>query len=130
MVEAYYCVCMETAQVEPAVDEARLAEIRGLARCFADQVRQHFGDRLCDIVLFGSAARTDWTEDSDIDILVLLDEAGIPDKRWIVETATDLGVLGEGPVISPITLPQSEFLRLRQRERLFAQEVDEQGITL
>ena len=45
----------------------RIEEVRNLARAFAGEAREHFGKRLRDIRLFGSAARDDWQEDSEID---------------------------------------------------------------
>ncbi len=42
-------------------------------------LRQHFGERLLGVLLFGSIARGDWTKDSDIDLLVVVD-------RWDLKT--------------------------------------------
>jgi len=43
-----------------------LASVRNL-------LEDHYGIRLKSVILYGSAARGDWNEDSDIDLLVLLD---------------------------------------------------------
>lgn len=43
-------------------------------RRYCSILRNHFADRLHGILLFGSVARGDWTEDSDIDLLVVVDE--------------------------------------------------------
>ncbi|MGH9845660.1 MAG: nucleotidyltransferase domain-containing protein [Blastocatellia bacterium] len=37
-----------------------------------EQLREHYGDRLVDVVLFGSQARGDAVEGSDIDVLIVL----------------------------------------------------------
>lgn len=39
-------------------------------------LREHFGSGLLGVVLFGSVARGDWTEDSDIDLLVVVEGWG------------------------------------------------------
>ena len=108
----------------------RIEEVRNLARAFAREVRMHFDGRLRDIRLYGSAARGDWQEDSDVDVLVLLDTVNNEDRAWIAERATQLGVLGSGILISAVTLPAASFQELRDRERLFAAEVDRDGIPL
>lgn len=101
-----------------------------MARRFAAAARQHFGARLRDIRLFGSAARGDWQEDSDIDVLVLLDTVESQDRDWIAEHASRLGILGSGLLLSTVTLPANHFAHLLQRERLFAQDVMREGMPL
>jgi len=41
-----------------------------------DLCRAHYGDNLCSVVLFGSVARGDYGSGSDIDVLVVLKDAG------------------------------------------------------
>ncbi len=108
----------------------RIEEVRDIAREFAKQARAHFGARLHDIRLYGSAARGDWQEGSDVDVLVLLDRVLAADREWIAERATRLGVLDAGVPLSTVTLPEVEFRKLQNRERLFAREVERDGIAL
>ncbi len=53
-------------------DERDMVE-RGMdsARRLAAWVREHFGDELIDARVFGSVARGEATEDSDVDLLLL-----------------------------------------------------------
>ncbi len=108
----------------------RIEEVRDIARQFAKQARGHFGTRLRGIRLYGSGARGDWREDSDVDVLVLLDRVRATDREWIAERATRLGVLKAGVVLSTVTLPEAEFRKLQDRQRLFAREVERDGIEL
>ena len=108
----------------------RIEEVRNLARAFAGEARTHFGERLRDIRLYGSAARGDWQDDSDVDVLVLLDTVKSEDRAWIAERATHLGILDAGILISVVTLTAAAYQELRDRERLFAAEVDREGIAL
>jgi predicted nucleotidyltransferase len=108
----------------------RLEAVRATAGELAQAARAYFGRRLRAIRLFGSAARGDGQEGSDVDVLILLDEAGSADREWIAERATRLGVLGAGVVLSAVTLAESDFERLRQRERLFPLEIEREGIPL
>lgn len=48
-------------------------EINIILRCLADQAKELFGDKLKDIILFGSYARGDYDNESDIDVMILVD---------------------------------------------------------
>jgi predicted nucleotidyltransferase len=122
---------METVATSPWEQGIRrLEEARGVARAFAADARAHFGPRLRDLRLFGSAARGDWQETSDVDVLVLLDRVGIEDRDWISSRAAQRGVLSSGIPLSTVTLAEDDLRHLRQRERLFAREVDREGQAL
>ena len=57
--------------------------IEHAAKRFADEIKKEYGSRLIKVVLFGSCARGDFEDDSDIDIMVLIDATAesIPDER-------------------------------------------------
>ncbi|HEC49623.1 MAG TPA: nucleotidyltransferase domain-containing protein, partial [Candidatus Desulfofervidus auxilii] len=40
---------------------------------FTQKLRQQLGDRLKEVILFGSRARGDWEEGSDYDFLIIVD---------------------------------------------------------
>lgn len=50
-----------------------------LARQYTEALKRHFGDRLVSVVLYGSAARGDYTPSSDIDLLIIAE--GLPASR-------------------------------------------------
>ena len=57
-----------------------------LVRRYCELLLERFGDRLLGVVLFGSVGRGDWTRDSDIDLLVVVDGwEGVPVWRRIRE---------------------------------------------
>ena len=60
-----------------------------------------YGDRLVRVVLFGSYARGEATEDSDVDVLVVLREKGSSyDEAWALSDIS-LGLMDAfGPVTS------------------------------
>ena len=107
-----------------------LDRVRGLAEEFATIVRSRFDTRLRAIKLFGSAARGDWTRESDIDVLVLLDRVESADTDWIVSRAYSLGLIQNNFLLQPTIMPQAEFDRLLNQERLFARGVAREGIDL
>lgn len=59
------------------------------AKRFSRLLQDQFGDSLVSVVLFGSVARSEEREDSDIDLLVIL--KGLPEGRY-----------GRGIVLEPV----------------------------
>ena len=112
------------------VAQRSVAIARWVAQAFAFEVRAHFGDRLRRVKLYGSAARGDFTPDSDIDVLVLLDRLTTEDEEWLTRRAFALGVLQHGIVLQPIFMTEADFANLQARERRFAVEIEAEGITL
>lgn len=110
------------------------AERRVVAE-FARRVRARFGGRLARVVLFGSRARGDVTEESDIDLLVLLrapiaEETRATREVWeIVEAVVRLEPKTYIP-LAPIVLAEERFLELKRLERSFALDVEAEGIAL
>jgi predicted nucleotidyltransferase len=117
-------------QMQPTTHEtaATLQEVRALFRSYAQTVRQRFGSRVSAVWLYGSAARGDWTAESDIDVLVLLDTVTDQDIQWLVETAYRMGLLEHRLLIQPIAMTQQQFEHLAERERRFALDVLREGI--
>lgn len=48
-------------------------EIEEILKKYTEDVRALYGERLCEIILYGSYVRGDYREDSDIDIMILVD---------------------------------------------------------
>jgi len=113
-----------------AETERRLAAARTLASRLAAQVRTQFSARVRRVRLFGSAARGDYSADSDIDVLVTLEPVQPDDREWIARRAFALGVLETGLVLQPVVMGEAEFSRPRARERLFALDVEREGMEL
>jgi predicted nucleotidyltransferase len=103
---------------------------RQVAQQYAGEVRTRFGDRVRGIWLYGSAARGDWCEESDIDVLVLLDVVSDADSDWLVKRAYRLGLMEKGLLLQPVMLTAAQFDRLVSRERRFALDVLREGVTL
>ncbi|WP_082111607.1 nucleotidyltransferase domain-containing protein [Spirosoma radiotolerans] len=43
-----------------------------IVRAFKKAMQEFYGDRLCDVILYGSYARGDYDEESDIDFMIVL----------------------------------------------------------
>ena len=99
---------------------------------FARRSRDHFGPRLVRVLLYGSRARGDVDEDSDIDVLVVLrGEPTNDDIDWCFAASGDLVAAGdEYTDLMPRPIAASLLDDLVRRERRFGLEVVEQGIEL
>lgn len=53
----------------------KVEKIKEVMQEFAAEARKVYGSRLYAVILYGSCARGDFAEDSDIDVMVLLDVA-------------------------------------------------------
>jgi len=121
---------MRTSAPDGAAADCRtLQAVRELVSEFSRLVREHFGDRVRDIWLYGSAARGDWTEESDIDVLVVLHVEENGDMEWIVKTAYRIGLAQRRLLLQPVMLTAEEFDKLAARERRFARDILREGIS-
>lgn len=110
--------------------EQDLQRVVCLAEAYANKVRLHFGDRVKRIRLYGSAARGDWTPESDIDVLVTLDDVCPEDADWLSAQAFHMGVVDTGLLLQPLFMTETAFVHLLARERAFALEVEREGRAL
>jgi predicted nucleotidyltransferase len=86
--------------------------------------------RLVALRLFGSYARGEAHEESDVDCLVLLDHVEPEDDRAITDLAGDLTWQIGGAVISPLIMSAAAFDAWKARERRTPLEIEREGIPL
>lgn len=97
------------------------------ARRYREALEASFPGRARTVRVFGSMARGEAHEDSDVDILVILDGASFAERGRAIDLATELG-LAEGLVFAPIVLTVEEWTQLVERERALPLEVERDGI--
>jgi predicted nucleotidyltransferase len=97
---------------------------------FVAGVRERFGTRVVSMRLFGSYARGEATEDSDVDCLVLMDTADRDTDRAITDLAADLTWQIGGAVVSPMVMSAAEFDAWKALERRTPLEIEREGIPL
>lgn len=106
----------------PARVEAALGDFRS---CLAAR----FGDRIRELRLFGSYSRGEQGAESDVDLLVVVDDLARTERREVFDLAED--VFFDTLVhLSPLALSDAEFATLRAREYLLVDEIDRDGIPL
>ncbi len=79
-----------------------------------DQVKAHlherYGEGIRRVILYGSYARGEATEDSDVDVLVLVDPSVNP--REVEDSLCDLlydMILDEGELVSVMAIPEERY---------------------
>ncbi|MFO7313268.1 nucleotidyltransferase domain-containing protein [Rhodothermus marinus] len=84
--------------------------IRAIARRVKDFLVERYGSGVKAVILYGSHARGSETEDSDVDLLVVVDDALRPDevRRSLSNLLLDI-LLEEGELVSVIVLPESFY---------------------
>lgn len=96
---------------------------------FVSRVRANIGDNLISMRLFGSRARGEGSENSDLDVLVLVKTLDIQIKHAIWDIANDI-FLDTWINISPLVTTEADFKKLVDRERLIAKDIEKEGIPL
>jgi len=103
---------------------------RIVAEIASATVVERLGHTVTDIVLFGSVASGRQTDESDIDLLILVE--GSPPDRTTLNIVDELYtiMLASGTAITPIVYEQNEFRQMFREGIAFAQEVIDKGIPL
>lgn len=98
---------------------------------FRQLARSRFGDRLQELTVFGSRARGDAREDSDVDILVVVDQLSESERDEVFDLAWRAAMAGEEYVVlAPIPYSSERAAESRRLEKRLMREIDAQGIRL
>lgn len=95
----------------------------------AAALRQRFGASVVDVRLFGSYARGEAHESSDVDVAVILERVDWETRRAIIDMATDAG-LRYDLVLSPFVFDRETYERWQHQERPLVMDVERDGIRL
>jgi len=104
--------------------------LRVIAEIASETLKSNLGNVITDIVLFGSAARGDVTLDSDIDLLVLIENKDASTvRRRLHEVIYPISLASNTPITS-IVITRKEFVAWVKSELSFAQEIVKEGLQL
>jgi len=103
------------------------ASIRAALSCYRTRLERELPGRVLRVVLFGSHARGEATEDSDVDVLVVLDRATHAERSRAIDEGGMVGI-ELLLAIAPLVLTQAEWDDLVARERRLAAEILRDGI--
>ena len=98
---------------------------------FHEALRRRFGDRLREVVLFGSQARGTAHEESDVDVLVVVDGLTERERREVFDLAYDVDVAAPDWLgLQPLPYSAEQANDLRSRERLLMKDIARDGMPL
>ena len=81
----------ETGKLDLSAITLRQAEVQAL-KTFVRRLHQAFPDQILQVSLFGSKARGESDADSDVDVLVIINQHDRPLRREIIDIASDLSL--------------------------------------
>lgn len=87
------------------------------------------GSRLREIRLFGSYARGDWDDESDVDVLILTESLEAGEREKLVDITFEAS-LGSGPWVSPLILTVARLDELREDEKIIAKDLEHDGLVV
>ena len=104
-------------------------KLRTVLNDFVAECRNTFSDKLCDVRLFGSYARGDHNEESDIDIMVILNmgDAEVRKDRQDVCRIAAMLELKHRVTISPVLYGKEEYDA--RKTFGFCKNVDKEGVS-
>ena len=82
---------VETGKLDLSATTLRQAEERAL-KTFVGRIQESFPDQILQVSLFGSKARGESDADSDVDVLVIINQHDRPLRREIIDIASDLSL--------------------------------------
>ncbi len=100
-----------------------------ILRTLRDRLNEFLGDRLVRVVLFGSKARGDFQDDSDLDIAIIVKDLDRKRKDEIYTIVAEIELEHLKPIAS-IAFSEEYFLHLLERERRIALDIQNEGIPL
>lgn len=99
------------------------------AHRFAGQLRSRWGESIVAVRLFGSFARGEAHEGSDVDVAVVIRELDWQTKREILDLAADIG-FELGVALSATIIAVEEYRRHRDQERPLVMDIESQGLAV
>jgi len=104
-----------------AIDRKILKKLKSMLQ---ERVKLH------QVILFGSRARGDAQPDSDMDVLVVLNEARTRKTRRIISQCAWEAGFDEGVVIAPVVVSRDHWEKGPERASLLAIAVREEGVAI
>ena len=101
--------------------------IKRLVNKIKEHLIKTYGERIKQVILYGSQVRGETTKDSDVDILVVVDESLIPVevRKNLSDLLFDI-LLEEGELVSVIVVPEHFFENYNSP---FMLNVKKEGVT-
>ncbi len=96
---------------------------------FVKDLKKRYGEKVKKIILFGSAARGEFKEGSDIDVLIVVDGDSFKMQKEISDIVLDV-LLKTGIYISAKVLSSEEYSLLEKMKSAFYRNLVKEGIVV
>jgi predicted nucleotidyltransferase len=103
--------------------------IKQIAEEFKDELQRLYGDEFAELILFGSHARGDFHEESDIDFAVVLKDKTVRTTPEIFKTSPISTALGLKYGVSLSTFPTA-YDKIKNSMQGIYQEIRKDGIII
>ncbi len=90
---------------------------------------EKYGDIVEDIIIYGSKARGDSHEDSDVDVVVLITEGDWKERKQIAYHGYDLSI-GTDVVPSILVCNKSQWTEWENSQSYFLESIHDDGISI
>jgi len=104
-----------------------LQDIQVILQSFKADLKVALGSKIGDIILFGSYSRGDFSEHSDVDLLILAKEALNPEESRIIDDLIAHYSLKYDTVISGLVYPADIFQKFNSP---FLLNIKEEGVLI
>ena len=108
---------------------ALTSEEKHALEAFRGWLQGRFGERLHRLRLFGSIARNERHEDSDVDVAIEIDGLTSAEAREVGYATGDL-LTEYGVIVSPFAVSTERMQHLRNWERIIALDIDRDGVPI
>lgn len=98
-------------------------------REFERRMRDRFGARVESVRLFGSYARGQAHEDSDVDVIALVQDLSWAEKIEAVGIGAEVSLVF-GLQLAPVVMSTKDFNRLIALESAFAEDIVREGVAV
>jgi predicted nucleotidyltransferase len=94
-----------------------------------NNLKEFLGDNMIGLTLYGSRARGDYDDESDIDIAIIVRGLTRELKNQILDMVADIEIKYLMP-LSTLVISEEDFEFLKKRERRIALDIEREGIQL
>lgn len=89
------------------------SDLDRILKQFAKKAREIFGDKLVEVILFGSYARGDYDKESDVDVTILADISQGSETSYYPQIVKAMGEIDEefeySVLLSPVVISSQLF---------------------
>ena len=96
-------------------------------KIFTHELKKYFSSRLKKIILFGSRARGEHSQESDYDFMLILDKVTTKDKGFVDKLESKM-LLSHFVLVSTFLFDENELISRRYEP--FVMNIKKEGITL